>query len=117
MRPLLANDPSFGATETTSPSPGLPEVQTAYPFPDPRSGIEAKPTSDGGGLIPTTDAGGASSAESSSTAGTTNPKRSDEIVIDQRPPAEIPHLDIGKTMTISQHVSPQELASLPASNT
>src|SRR5690349_5010935 len=48
----LVNDPSFGAAKRGRAA-ALSEVKTVYPFVV-AVGIEAKPTTDGGGLIPVT---------------------------------------------------------------
>ena len=107
---VLANDPSFDAKKRRAVA-ALPEVRAVYPFLV-AIGIEAKPTTDGGGLIPVTDAGSRLMGGIIIHGRATNPARPDEVVVDQNLQRKY-HLDIDTSMTISQHASPQEIAQLP----
>ncbi len=106
----LVNDPSFDAKKRRAVAE-LPEVRTVYPFIVAVS-IFAKPTTDGGGLIPVTDGTARLMGGIVIHGRHTDPKRSDEVVIDQNLQRKY-HLGIGATMTIGQQASPKEIASLP----
>ena len=74
--------------------------------------IQVKPLTDAGGLIPAT-AGTAKGLAGIIVEGRmADPKRPDEVVVDQNLRRRY-GLDIGKTMTISQHGTPEEIAQLP----
>jgi hypothetical protein len=106
----LVNDPSFDEAKRRAVA-RLPEVKTVYPFVV-AIGIYAKPTSDGGGLIPVTPAAARLLAGIVIHGRQANPARPDEVVVDQNLRRKY-HLDLGSTMTIGQHASPKEIASLP----
>jgi hypothetical protein len=74
--------------------------------------ITPKPLPDEGGLIPMTDAGGRQLAGVIIHGRAADPARADEVVVDQNIQRKY-HLDIGATMTISQSVTPEEVAALP----
>ena len=107
---LLANDPLFDAAKRRAVA-RLPEVKTVYPFVV-AIGITAEPTSDGGGLIPVTAATARLSAGIVIEGRMADPAKADEVVVDQNLQRKY-HLDLGKTMTIGQSATPQEIASLP----
>ena len=106
----LVNDPSFDAAEQSAVA-ALPEVRTVYPFVV-GIGIEAKPTTDGGGLIPETPATAQLMAGIIVHGRMADPSRPDEVVVDQNLQRKY-GLDIGTTMTVGQHASPEEIAQLP----
>ncbi len=107
---VLVNDPSFDAAKRTAVA-ALPEVRVVYPFVVGLR-IEAKPTSDGGGLIPVTPGTARLMAGIIIHGRMADPARPDEVVVDQNLQRKYA-LDLGATMTISQSVSPQEIAQLP----
>jgi hypothetical protein len=106
----LVNDPAFDAKKRQTVA-DLPEVRTVFPFVV-AVGLFAKPTTDGGGLIPVTDDSARMMGGIIIHGRATDPARPDEVVIDQNLQRKY-HLDIGSTMTIGQQASPQEIASLP----
>ena len=106
----LINDPSFDASKRGAVA-ALPEVKEVYPFVV-GVALEAKPTSDGGGLIPITPASARLMAGIVIEGRMADPARADEVVVDQNMRRKY-HLGIGATMTLGQSGTPQQIASLP----
>jgi len=106
----LVNDPSFDAAKRAQMQ-ALPEVKTFYPFVVAVS-IAVKPSEGDGGLIAATQGTAELLALPVVHGRMADAARADEVVVDQNMERKY-GLDIGKTMTISQHVSPAELAQLP----
>ena len=110
---VLANDPSFDAAERAKVA-ALPEVTATYPF---LIGIalEPKPASlsDAIELIPTTAAAARLLSHGIIVAGRmTNPRRADEVVVDQNV-RRVFHLGLGSTITLSQELSAKDAAGAP----
>jgi ABC-type antimicrobial peptide transport system permease subunit len=106
----LVNDPKFDAAKRAE-ADSLPEVQTVYPFVV-AIGIEVKPSEGDGGLIPSTQATAEFMGSPIVAGRMADASRADEIVVNQNMQRRY-GLDIGKTMTISQHATPEEIAQLP----
>jgi hypothetical protein len=106
----LVNDPSYDAAKRAQVE-ALPEVETVYPFVV-AIGITVKPLPDEGGLIPATQAGAEGLAGIIVEGRMADASRADEAVVDQNLQRKY-GLDIGSTLTIAQHATPEELAKLP----
>jgi len=106
----LVNDPAFDEAKRREVA-RLPEVKTVFPFVV-AIGISAKPTNDGGGLMPVTPAAARLLAGIVIHGRQADPAQPGEVVVDQNMQRKY-HLDLGATMVIGQHASPKEIASLP----
>lgn len=107
---VLANDPAFTEAKRRAIA-ALPEVTAVYPF-EVAIGLQAAPTNDGGGLVPTTPQSARLMTGIVIAGRMADPARPDEIVIDQNLRRQL-GLTLGSTMSLSQSVSPQEAASIP----
>jgi hypothetical protein len=106
----LVNDPTYDKAKQARVA-ALPEVTKVYPF-TVAIGLESKPTNDGGGLVPETQETTALLGSPIIDGRPTNPARSDEVVVNQVMQRRY-GLDIGKTMTLAQTGTPEEVKQLP----
>src|SRR4029077_6614614 len=106
----LVNDPTFDAAKRAR-ADALPEVKTVYPFVV-AVAIVVKPAEGDGGLIPVSQATAELLGSPIVQGRMADASRADEVVVDQNMRRKY-GLDIGKTMTISQHGTPKEIAKLP----
>jgi len=106
----LVNDPTFDAAKRAR-ADALPEVKTVYPFVV-AVAIVVKPAEGDGGLIPVSQATAELLGSPIVQGRMADASRADEVVVDQNMRRKY-GLDIGKTMTISQHGTPKEIAQLP----
>jgi ABC-type lipoprotein release transport system permease subunit len=106
----LVNDPTFDAPKRAKMQ-ALPEVETVYPFVV-AVALDVKPLPDEGGLIPAAQNSTEFFGSPLVQGRMADASRPDEILVDQNLRRKY-HLDIGSTMTLSQHATPQEMAQLP----
>jgi hypothetical protein len=106
----LVNDPSFDAAERRKVA-ALPEVSAVYPF-EISIALQSSPANDASALIPTTPASERLLSGVIIAGRLPDPKRPDEIVVDQNMRRQL-GLSLGSTMTLSQQISAQAAKSIP----
>jgi hypothetical protein len=108
---VLPNDPAFDVEQRNAVA-ALPEVEGAYPFVVPFFLDFAQPKGVEGQLVPTTPLSARAMSSVLLDGRLTNPKRADEIVIDENIRNRY-GVDIGSRMVMAQHVPSEGLDALP----